>query len=239
MGIVMNKKPVMVITGTSRGVGRGMAVHFLAKGYTIFGCSRGESTLKDDAYHHSFVDIGDEAKVRSWVRLVKKSVLEINVLVCNAGVVESALPMTLTPANLVQSYLHTNFTGTYLICREFAKAMILQGKGRIITISSIMTCLHESGTSLYSATKSAVVEMTKVLAQELAPTGITCNVIAPSLILTEASQAFGEEWQKRILEKQTLKRPVTIEEICNIVSFYSAPESGCITGEVIHMGLIS
>lgn len=235
----MSNNPVMVITGTSRGVGRGMAEHFLEKGYKVFGCSRGEATIENDAYHHMQIDIGDEAKVREWARFVKKSAPEINVLVCNAGMVVSALPMTVTPGSLVQSYLRTNFAGTYLVCREFAKIMILQRHGRIITISSIMTCLHESGTSLYSATKSAVVEMTKVLARELAPLGITCNVIAPSLVLTEASLAFGKEWQSRILEKQTLKRPVTIAEICNIVSFYAAPESACITGEVIHMGLIS
>jgi 3-oxoacyl-[acyl-carrier protein] reductase len=231
--------PVMVITGTSRGIGRGMAEHYLAMGYTIFGCSRGEATIENDSYHHMQVDIGDELQVRAWVRHVKKSVPEIDILVCNAGMVQSVLPMTVTPGSLVESYLRTNFAGTYLVCREFAKAMILQRQGRIITISSIMTCLHESGTSLYSATKSAIVEMTKVLARELAPLGITCNVIALSLVQTEASQAFGEEWKNRILEKQTLKRPVTIAEICNIVSFYSAPESACITGEVIHMGLIT
>jgi len=234
-----NNNPVMVITGTSKGIGRGMAEHYLAKGYTVFGCSRGPSTFERENYHHHQLDIGDEKQVREWVRAVKKSARKIDVLVCNAGVVESALQMTVTPGTLVDLYLRTNFAGTYYVCREVAKVMLLQRTGRIINISSIMTRLHEPGTSLYSATKSAIVEMTKVLARELAPLGVTCNVVAPSMILTDSAKAFGDEWQKHMLEKQTLKREITIDEICNVVSFFARPESGCITGEVIHMGLVS
>ncbi len=234
-----NNNPVMVITGTSKGIGRGMAEHYLAKGYIVFGCSRGPATFERENYHHHQLDIGDEKQVREWVRAVKKSARKIDVLVCNAGVVESALQMTVTPGTLVDLYLRTNFAGTYYVCREVAKVMLLQRAGRIITISSIMTRLHEPGTSLYSATKSAIVEMTKVLARELAPLGVTCNVVAPSMILTESALAFGDEWQKHMLEKQTLKREITIDEICNVISFFVRPESGCITGEVIHMGLVS
>lgn len=231
--------PVIVITGTSKGIGRGMAEYYIAQGYTVFGCSRGPATLETERYFHTQLDIGDEKQVREWVRSIKKAAHRIDVLVCNAGVVESALQMTVTPGSLVNHYLQTNFAGTYYVCREVAKVMLLQRAGRIITISSIMTRLHEPGTSLYSATKSAIVEMTKVLARELAPLGITCNVVAPSMILTESAQAFGDEWQKHMLEKQTLKREITIGEICNVVSFFVRPESGCITGEVIHMGLVS
>lgn len=230
---------VMVITGTSKGIGRGMAEYYCAKGYTVFGCSRGPATLEAETYNHHQLDIGDEKMVREWIRSIKKTAQRIDVLVCNAGVVESTLQMTVTPGNLVDLYLRTNFAGTYFVCREVAKAMLLQRAGRIITISSIMTRLHEPGTSLYSATKSAIVEMTKVLARELAPLGITCNVVAPSLILTEAAKSFGDEWQKHMLEKQTLKREITVDEICNVVSFFASQESGCITGEVIHMGLVS
>jgi len=234
-----NSSYVMVITGTSKGIGRGMAEHYLAKGHTVFGCSRGPASLEAEQYHHHQLEIGDEKQVRDWVRAITKSAQRIDVLVCNAGVLESALQMTVTPGSLVDLYLRTNFAGTYYVCREVAKAMLLQRSGRIINISSIMTRLHEPGTSLYSATKSAIVEMTKVLAREMAPMGITCNVVAPSMILTDAAKSFGDEWQKHILEKQTLKREITIEEICNVVSFFARTESACITGEVIHMGLVS
>jgi 3-oxoacyl-[acyl-carrier protein] reductase len=99
--------------------------------------------------------------------------------------------------------------------------------------------LHEEGTSAYSASKSAVVEMTKILAKELAPLGVTCNVVAPSMIMTDAVESLGETVIARALEKLTIKRTLTIEEIANVVLFLINPESRCVTGQVIHLGLVS
>jgi len=236
----MNDFPVMVVTGTSRGVGRGIAEHFIAKGYNVFGCSRGAAAVESERYHHALVDIGDESQVRKWIRSVKEETSNrIDVLVSNAGLVKSALQMVVTSGNVVEDIIRSNFIGSYYVCREVAKVMVLKRCGRIITMSSIMTCIHEPGTSVYSASKSAVVEMTKVLAREIAPLGITCNAIAPAMISNEASEAFGEAWTVRMLEKQTIKRKITIEEICHVISFFISPESSSITGEIMHMGLVS
>jgi 3-oxoacyl-[acyl-carrier protein] reductase len=117
--------------------------------------------------------------------------------------------------------------------------MIAAKFGRIVTISSLGVPLHLEGTSVYSATKSAVLEMTKILAKELAPVGITCNSVAPALIMTEAARAMGKVWAERLLAKQTIKRTATIEELGRVISFFVAPESSCVTGQVINMGLVS
>jgi 3-oxoacyl-[acyl-carrier protein] reductase len=146
--------------------------------------------------------------------------------------------MAMTPGKVLEPLLRTNVSGTYYVCREVAKVMILQRSGRIITLSSMAVGLHEEGTSAYSASKSAVVEMTKILAKELAPLGITSNVIAPSMVKTEALEALGQGVIARALQKLTIKRTLTIEEICNVISFFAAPDSACITGQVIHMGLV-
>ena len=105
-------------------------------------------------------------------------------------------------------------------------------------MSSMAVGLHEEGTAVYSASKAAIVEMTKVMAKEFAPAGITCNVVAPSMLMTGAVEAFGEEVIKRALSKLTFKRTVTMEEVCNVISFFVKPESRCVTGQVIHMGLV-
>ena len=231
--------PVMVITGTSRGIGRAVAVHFAAKGYRVAGCSRGPATLKAEGYHHTQVDVGDAQQVRAWVRAIKDDLKRIDVLVCNAGSVQSALLMAVTPDEVLQTFLRTHVAGTYYVCREVAKVMVPRKYGRIITVSSLGVPLHLEGTSAYSATKSAIVEMTKILAKELAPAGITCNVFSPALFMTESAQAMGREWAVRLLEKQTIKRVVTAEEICNVIAFFAAAESGCVTGQVINMGLVS
>ena len=231
-------RPVMLITGTSRGIGLGMAEHFVGRGYLVVGCSRGPQTLDAPGYEHHQVDVCDERQVQLFVRSVRRVHERIDVLVCSAGLVRSALMMTVTSADLLDAMVRTHVHGTFFICREVSKAMILRKSGRIITMSSLAVPLHLEGTSAYAATKGAVVEMTKVMARELAPLGITCNVLAPALIMTESAQAFGQEWADRLLAKQTLKRAVTIEEICNVVDFYAAEASAAITGQVIHMGLV-
>ena len=76
------------------------------------------------------------------------------------------------------------------------------------------------------------------MAKELAPAGITCNVIAPSMLMTDLVEKLSKNIIERALSKLTIKRTVTIEEICNVISFYSDPESRCVTGQVIHMGLV-
>lgn len=233
-----NKQPVMVITGTSKGIGHGIAKHFLAHGYCVAGCSRGDSTIEHENYVHFQVDISDEGQVRSWTRAVKNKFKRIDVLVCNAGLAPANLLMTMTSGTLLMGLLQTNIAGSYYVCREVSKVMLLQRNGRIITTSSMAVGLHEEGTSAYSASKAATVEMTKILAKELAPAGITCNVIAPSMLMTDAVHELGEEIIKRAISKLTIKRKVTIEEICNVVSFFSADESSCITGQVIHIGLV-
>jgi 3-oxoacyl-[acyl-carrier protein] reductase len=230
--------PVMVVSGTSKGIGRGICQYFLSKGYLVAGCSRGPSTLDAKEYHHTQVDVSDEKQVIRWVRSVKKTFGHIDVLVCNAGFAPADLLMTMVSGKVLKSVLDTNIAGTFFVSREVAKMMMTQQSGRIITISSMAEGLHEEGTSAYSASKSAIVEMTKILAKELAVVGITCNVIAPSMFMSESVEVLGQATIERAKGKLAIKREVTMDEICNVVSFFIAPESGCITGQVIYMGLV-
>jgi 3-oxoacyl-[acyl-carrier protein] reductase len=233
------RAPVMAITGTSRGIGRGMAEYFVARGFVVEGCSRGESTLAAlTGYHHSPVDVCDEAQVRDWVRQVKRRQGRIDVVVCNVGLVKLGALTAMTSLEMFQSFVNAILTSTFLVCREFSKTMALQRYGRIVNVTSIMTELHAPGTSAYASAKSGVVELTKVLARELVNTGITCNVVSPSVVLTESSSAFGEDWMKNMLAMQTMQRPIDVAELCNVVAFFAAPASGCVTGQVIHTCLV-
>lgn len=235
----MDKIPVMVITGTSKGIGRGMAEYFVNKGYSVAGCSRGPATLHLEGYQHTQLDVGNEQQVREWIRAIRNFYQRIDVLVCNAGLVPVPMLLTMTPGHVLEPVMRTNLMGTFFVCREVAKLMMLQEYGRIITVSSMAVGLHMKGTSAYSASKSAVVEMTKILARELASRAVTCNVIMPSMIMTEAVDQLGDSVIARALEELTIKRKLTLEEICNVIKFFAAPESICITGQVIQMGLVS
>ena len=230
---------VMLITGTSRGIGLAMASHFVQHGYLVAGCSRGPAALVQENYVHTELEITDEKQVAAWVRGARRRFGRIDVLICNAAKVPPACLLTGTTGDMLDQVLGTNVKGTFLVCREVAKAMLLQRSGRILTLSSMAVGLHEAGTAAYAASKSAVVEMTKVLASELAPIGITCNTIAPSVFETSAVENLGEEVVAHALERLTIKRPLTTEELCHAAAFFLAPESGCITGQVLNMGLIA
>jgi len=234
----MNKLPIMVITGTSKGIGLGLAKHFAGHGYLVIGCSRGPATFIGDSYCHYQLDIGDSTQVRKWIRSIKRDLGRIDVLVCNAGIAPADVLLTMTSDEVLDNVFHTNVRGTFLVCREVSKVMILQRGGSIITVSSMAVGLHEEGTSAYSASKSAIVELTKILAKELAPMNITCNVLAPSMVMTDLVEALGEAIIARALAKLTVKRVVSISEVANVVAFFSDPDSRCITGQVVHMGLV-
>lgn len=237
--MIMTEQPVLAITGTSRGIGLGIAEYFVGQGYHVAGCSRSEGALSANNYLHTQVDLTDETQVRHWIRAIKSHYGRLDILVCNAALHPAPMLLALTPADVVEGALRTNVLGTYLVCREAAKAMLLQQSGRIITVSSVETSIHEEGTSVHSACKSAIVEMTKVLAKELAPRGITCNVIALSLVKTQTVKNLGEIAMARTLDRLTIKREVTIEEICNVVEFFAASKSGCITGQVLYTNLVN
>jgi 3-oxoacyl-[acyl-carrier protein] reductase len=235
---MIHSKEVLAITGTSKGIGLGMAKFFVSKGYLVVGCGRSSSDVQLNNYDYSIADVSNEAQVRSWIRSIKNKYGRIDVLICNAGLVKSSLLMTMTSTSILDSFINTHLKGTFITCREVSKAMIQQKSGRIITISSLAVPLHLEGTSAYTATKSAVVDLTKVMAKELAPLGITCNTIGPGLIRTGATKEFGNKWEEDLLAKQTIKTPVSIEELCNVISFFIAPESRCITGQEINMCLV-
>ena len=232
----MNKeRPVMIITGTRRGIGKGIAEFYIEQGNNVIGCSRGEGTIKAVNYQHERVDLIDEKQVRKFVRTVKKQYEKIDILVCNVGLVGSVLHMSLTSAESLSAFINTNFVANYLICREVSKTMVSNRSGRIITLSSIMTSIHSPGTSAYSSTKKALEEMTKVLAEELAPQNITCNSVALSVMMTETVKDLGDEWLERMFEMQSIKRPLGINELCHTISFLASPDASAVTGQVINL----
>lgn len=228
----------LIVTGSSRGIGLKIAEFFIEQGVTVIGCSRGPGVIESTLYEHHLVDLTDEKQVRSWARTLKQSHESIDALVCNVGLVKSALLMPMISDQVLQSFIQTNFVASFLTCKEISKIMVQQRYGRIINISSIMTSLHASGTAAYASTKAAVEEMTKVLAVELAPTGVTCNAIACSTVMTDTVKDLGEEWLTKMLAMQTMKRALEVSELCSTIRFLGSRESSAVTGQVINLCMV-
>jgi len=234
----MASRKVALVTGTSRGIGRGLVDRFLSDGYRVAGCSRGEAPQVDGDYEHVRLDVSDESAVRRWIADVARSHQRIDVVVNNAGV-SAAVPSLITSGSVAEEVMRINFLGTFLVSREAAKVMIRHRFGRVINIASVACAIHMEGASVYAASKSAVIEYSKVLARELAERNVTVNVVAPSLVETEMLEKLGEEGRERYRRVLTLKRNCTVEEVGHAVSFLASPLSGCLTGQVLYLGLVA
>jgi 3-oxoacyl-[acyl-carrier protein] reductase len=231
----MTPPRVILITGTSRGIGRGLAEYYLAQGELVWGCSRQPAELTHPGYVHYELDVADEKAVVAMVRGVVRQHGRIDALLNNAGIA-SMNHALLSPAATAQAIFATNFHGTFLFCREVAKTMVQRQGGRIVNFTTVATPLRLEGESLYAASKAAVESFTQVLARELGPTGVTVNAIGPTPVPTDLVKNVAKEKMDALLARQAIRRFGTIEDICNIVDFLLSPRSSFITGQVIYLG---
>lgn len=229
----MNK--VILITGTRKGIGKELAEYYLNNGYCVVGCSRGDSTINNTNYKHFVLDVSDEKAVINMVRNTKKNFGRIDILLNNAGIASMNHFLT-TPFQTVQNIFATNFFGTFLLSREISKIMIKQKFGRIVNYTTVASALKLEGEAIYSASKSAIENLTQTIAKELAPYGITVNAIGPTPIETDLIKAVPKNKIQELLNKQAIKRFGNFEDIKNVINFFIDEKSDFITGQVLYLG---
>ena len=228
----------IVITGTRKGIGKEMADHYLAEGWQVVGCSRGEGSIEHDHYQHFALDVSDEDAVIAMARTIKASHGKVDALLNNAGIA-SMNHALLTPASTVNRILQTNVVGTFLFCREMSKLMRRTKNGRIINFTTVAHPLNLEGEAIYAASKAAVESLTRILARELAELRITVNAIGPTPIETDLIRGVPQEKMDALLARQALGRMGEVRDVINAVDFYLREESDFITGQVLYLGGIN
>lgn len=226
---------VIVITGSRKGIGQELAHYYLGQNYTVIGCSRGASSISHQNYRHHELDVSDEKAVIKMIRATKKEFQRIDILINNAGVASMNHILT-TSTQSVKNILNTNFLGTFIFSREVAKVMMRQKEGRIINFTTVASALRLEGEAIYAASKSAVENLTQTMAKELAPFNITVNAIGPTPIETDLIKTVPKEKIEQLLEKQTLKRFGSFDDIKNVIDFFTDKKSSFITAQIIYLG---
>lgn len=224
----------IVITGTSRGIGKYLAKYYLKLGYRVIGCSRSPSTIEHTRYLHYYLDIGNIKEVEDFVFKIPEKEQTL-CLINNAGIA-SMNSILLTPTESFENILRTNLLGTFNISREFAKIMVRNNYGRIINFSTIAVPMSLEGESAYVSSKAGIEAFTKVMAKELAPYNITVNAVAPTPIETDLIKNVGEDRIQAIINRQVIHRLGKFEDVSNVVEFLLSKHSDFITGQVIYLG---
>lgn len=226
---------VMLITGTRKGIGRHLAQYYVERGYRVVGCSRKAAEDSLDGYTHFCLDVCDEPAVKQMFGQIRKTFGRLDVVVNNAGIA-AMNHFLLTPLTVVERILKTNLVGTFLVCREAAKAMQPARWGRIVNFSTVAVALKLEGEAVYAASKAAVESLTQILAREVGHLGITVNAVGPTPIRTDLTRSVPEEKLERLVRRQAIRRMGEFRDVANVIDFFIRPESDFVTGQVVYLG---
>ena len=243
------KKKYVLITGSSRGIGRACAVAFAKNGYHVFiNCKNSVEQLAET--EHEILasgggctalpgDVSDPDVVRSIFCKIKKVCQGVDVLVNNAGISHFGLLSDLSDSEW-KNLIDTNLSSAFYCCREAIPHMVSEKCGKIINISSMWGQVGASCEVHYSAAKAGLIGLTKALAKEEGPSGITVNCVAPGVIETDMMAAFTAEDKAALAEETPVGRLGTPEEVAKLLVFLAGEDAGYITGQVfgVNGGLV-
>lgn len=220
----------VLVTGASRGIGLAIARAFAERGDEVFATyNRTEGTLNFENITPVFCDVSSEESVTALFERVG----DIDVLVNNAGISQFALLSDITGADF-DRMIDVNLRGAFLCAREASKSMIRNKFGRIINISSVWGVVGGSCESHYSASKAGLCGLTKALARELGPSGITVNCIAPGVIETDMNAHLSDEDMRALCDETPLGRIGKPEDVAHAALFFA--NASFVTGEVLSVG---
>ena len=225
----------VLITGNRKGIGLFLTKYFLDQGKNVIGCSRSESNLQHKNYIHFLGDVSNEKDVLKIVREGYKKFGSIDILINNAGKA-SLNHSLLTPSKVVEDLFKTNFNGSFFFSKACAKYMIKKKYGRIINLSTIAVPLDLEGELIYASSKSAIEKMSRILSKELSSFNITVNTVGPTPIETDLIKVVPRDKIETILNKQTLKRFGTMDDVLQVIKFFVSEDSSFITGQTIYLG---
>jgi len=234
---------VAIVTGGATGIGRAIAdglardgahVAIVARNLERAESAAGEIVAAGGAASAHACDVTDETQVNAAFEAVLKAHGRLDVLVNNSGVTKDGLLLRMTDAQW-DEVVDTNLKGVFHCCRAAARALLKQKSGRIVNVTSVVGVIGNPGQANYVASKAGVIGLTKALAREFAPRGVTVNAVAPGFIRTAMTDALTEEQRAEMFKLIPLGRFGEAADVAHAVRFLASPEAGYVTGQVWHV----
>lgn len=234
-----------LITGSARGIGAAIALRLAKDGYNIALNDISEKMFEDNDIVEKIkaqgveaevfiCDVSNYAQVEETVKTVKERFGSIDVLVNNAGITRDGL-MARMSEEQYDTVIAVNQKSVFNMMKFVGNIMMRQRSGRIVNLASVAGLYGNPGQINYSATKAAIVGMTKTVAKELGSRGVTCNAVAPGFIKTPMTDKLTDEQKSAMLAQIAMKRYGTVDEIAGVVSFLASDDASYVTGQVIEI----
>lgn len=240
MALLENKKAL--VTGSSRGIGKAIAMRYMQEGCEVWGLCTKPSANKAELeayaaqngtkFHEIYANCGNAEELAATVKTALAEAGSFDILVNNAGITRDGLSFRMKKQDW-DDVIAVNLTAAFIVCQIISGDMIRQRKGSIINMASIVGLHGQGGQVNYSASKAGLIGFSKSLAKETGSRGVRVNVIAPGYIETEMTDAISEEARKTWLESIPLKRGGKTEDVANTAVFLGSDLSSYITAQVI------
>ena len=235
----LDGRPALV-TGASGGIGAAIARTLHAQGAVVVLSGTRRDVLDSLAAllgERAFVcpaDLSDPAQAEALVEAAEQAAGPLAILVNNAGMTRDGLALRMSDADW-QAVLEVDLAAPFRLARAALRGMLRRRAGRIINISSIVGVAGNAGQANYAAAKAGLIGMTKALAQEVAPRGITVNAVAPGFVATAMTDRLSEQQRARLTESIPLGRIGKPEDVAAAVAYLASDEAGWVTGATLHV----
>lgn len=239
----MLENRICLVTGATRGIGRGIALALGAAGATVIGTATSErgaeaigQALADASIEGAgmVLDVSGNDSVTTTVERICAEFGAPSILVNNAGITRDNLLLRMKEAEW-DDIMDTNLKSLYRVTRACLRPMTKARYGRIVNISSVVAATGNAGQVNYAASKAGMIGFTRSLAHELAGRNILVNAVAPGFIETDMTSALPAAQKERLLASVPLGRLGSVEEVAGVVRFLVSPAADYITGQTIHV----
>ena len=232
-----------IITGSNRGIGSVVLEELAIRGYNIWACARKpnpefEESIKKLSEKYGvwikpiYFELSNENEIKTGLKSIMSEKLPIDILVNNAGMAFGGL-MTMTPIAKLKEVFEVNYFSQILMMQLVARVMMRQKSGCIINMASVGGIETNPGYLAYGSSKAALIWATKCVAKELGPYGVRVNAVAPGFTNTSMGHFNKDEELNKMIEKTSLRRIASPEEIAKGVAYLASDDASFVTGHVL------